>query len=141
MYKRQTYKASSKVPGRIDDMKVEQGDRVEKGQLLYTLSTPELEAKLRPVSYTHLDVYKRQIFAVPNRRARFLPSFGMPRGAGRGKNAQRCGGPFRSTRRRRAPQAPARTRRSASGSGRERTARRHGAAMTDANAKKRRTYA
>ena len=29
-----TYKASSKVPGRIDDMKVAQGDRVEKGQLL-----------------------------------------------------------------------------------------------------------
>jgi hypothetical protein len=65
----------------------------------------------------------------------------MPRGAGRGKNAQRYGGPFRSTQRRRAPQAPARTRRSASGGGRERTARRHGAAMTDANAKKRRTYA
>ena len=42
-----TYKASSKVPGRIDDMKVAQGDRVEKGQLLYTLSTPELDAKLR----------------------------------------------------------------------------------------------
>lgn len=42
-----TYKASSKVPGRIDDMKVEEGDRVEKGQLLYTLSTPELEAKLQ----------------------------------------------------------------------------------------------
>ena len=37
-----TYKASSKVPGRIDDMKVAQGDRVEKGQLLYTLSTPKL---------------------------------------------------------------------------------------------------
>ena len=29
-----TYKASSKVPGRIDDMKIAQGDRVEKGQLL-----------------------------------------------------------------------------------------------------------
>ena len=28
-------------------MKVSQGDRVEKGQLLYTLSTPELEAKLQ----------------------------------------------------------------------------------------------
>ncbi len=42
-----TYKASSKVPGRIVDMKVAQGDRVEKGQLLYTLSTPELEAKLQ----------------------------------------------------------------------------------------------
>lgn len=41
-----TYKASSKVPGRIDDMKVSQGDRVEKGQLLYTLD-PELEAKLQ----------------------------------------------------------------------------------------------
>lgn len=41
-----SYKASSKVPGRIDDMKVAQGERVEKGQLLYTLSTPELEAKL-----------------------------------------------------------------------------------------------
>lgn len=42
-----TYKASSKVPGRILDMKVEEGQRVEKGELLYTLSTPELDAKLR----------------------------------------------------------------------------------------------
>ncbi len=42
-----TYKASSKVPGRIDDMKVEEGEHVEKGQLLYTLSTPELDAKLQ----------------------------------------------------------------------------------------------
>ncbi|MDE5695506.1 MAG: biotin/lipoyl-binding protein, partial [Alistipes sp.] len=42
-----TYKASSKVPGRIDCMKVAQGDRVEKGELLYTLSTPELDAKLQ----------------------------------------------------------------------------------------------
>lgn len=41
-----TYKASSKIPGRIDDMKVAEGDRVEKGQLLYVLSTPELDAKL-----------------------------------------------------------------------------------------------
>lgn len=41
-----TYKASSKVPGRIDQMKVAQGDSVEKGQLLYVLSTPELDAKL-----------------------------------------------------------------------------------------------
>ena len=41
-----TYKASSKVPGRIDAMKVAEGDRVEKGQLLYVLSTPELGAKL-----------------------------------------------------------------------------------------------
>ena len=42
-----TYKASSKIAGRIVDMKVEEGDRVEKGQLLYTLSTPELDAKLQ----------------------------------------------------------------------------------------------
>lgn len=42
-----TYKASSKVPGRIDCMKVTQGQHVEQGQLLYTLSTPELDAKLQ----------------------------------------------------------------------------------------------
>ncbi len=42
-----TYKASSKVPGRIDCMKVVQGQRVEQGELLYTLSTPELDAKLQ----------------------------------------------------------------------------------------------
>lgn len=42
-----TYKASSKVPGRIDCMKVAQGQRVEQGELLYTLSTPELDAKLQ----------------------------------------------------------------------------------------------
>lgn len=42
-----TYKASSKVPGRIDDMKVREGQHVEKGELLYVLSTPELDAKLQ----------------------------------------------------------------------------------------------
>ncbi|HIW66511.1 MAG TPA: efflux RND transporter periplasmic adaptor subunit [Candidatus Alistipes intestinipullorum] len=41
-----TYKASSKVPGRIEAMKVEEGQQVSKGDLLYTLSTPELNAKL-----------------------------------------------------------------------------------------------
>ena len=41
-----TYKASSKVPGRIEEMKVREGERVEKGQLLYVLATPELDAKL-----------------------------------------------------------------------------------------------
>ncbi|MGN0007557.1 MAG: HlyD family secretion protein [Alistipes sp.] len=42
-----SYKASSKIAGRIDAMKVEEGESVEKGQLLYTLSTPELDAKLQ----------------------------------------------------------------------------------------------
>ncbi len=42
-----SYKASSKIAGRIDTMLVEQGDWVRKGQLLYVLSTPELDAKLR----------------------------------------------------------------------------------------------
>ena len=42
-----TYKASSKIAGRIEEMRVEQGDHVTKGQLLYVLSTPELDAKLR----------------------------------------------------------------------------------------------
>ncbi|MEG2771422.1 MAG: biotin/lipoyl-binding protein, partial [Alistipes sp.] len=41
-----TYKASSKVPGRIDKMLARQGQQVEKGELLYVLSTPELNAKL-----------------------------------------------------------------------------------------------
>ncbi|MDE6864647.1 MAG: efflux RND transporter periplasmic adaptor subunit [Alistipes sp.] len=41
-----TYRASSKIPGRIAAMHVAQGDRVERGQLLYTLTTPELNAKL-----------------------------------------------------------------------------------------------
>ncbi|MCM1302237.1 MAG: efflux RND transporter periplasmic adaptor subunit [Alistipes senegalensis] len=41
-----TYRASSKIPGRIAEMLIAQGDRVERGQLLYTLTTPELNAKL-----------------------------------------------------------------------------------------------
>lgn len=41
-----TYKASSKIAGRIDRMVVEEGRQVEKGELLYVLSTPELDAKL-----------------------------------------------------------------------------------------------
>lgn len=41
------YKASSKIAGRIETMYVKQGEKVEKGQLLYTLSTPEIDAKLR----------------------------------------------------------------------------------------------
>ncbi len=44
-----SYKASSKIPGRIKSMMVAEGDSVEKGQLLYTLSTPELDAKLQQV--------------------------------------------------------------------------------------------
>jgi len=42
-----TYKASSKIAGRIAEMKVEEGQHVEQGELLYVLSTPELDAKLR----------------------------------------------------------------------------------------------
>lgn len=42
-----TYKASSKIAGRIERMLVEQGQRVARGELLYVLSTPELDAKLR----------------------------------------------------------------------------------------------
>lgn len=42
-----TYKASSKVPGRILEMKVAEGQRVERGELLYTIATPELDAKLQ----------------------------------------------------------------------------------------------
>lgn len=41
-----SYHASSKVAGRIDQMFVREGDWVEKGDLLYVISTPELDAKL-----------------------------------------------------------------------------------------------
>ena len=45
-----TYRASSKLPGRIDSLFVAEGDWVERGELLYTISTPELDAKLRQVA-------------------------------------------------------------------------------------------
>lgn len=44
-----TYKAASKIAGRIDSMAVKQGDFVAKGAFLYRLSTPELDAKLEQV--------------------------------------------------------------------------------------------
>ena len=42
-----SYKASSKIAGRIEEMKVVQGQTVARGELLYVLSTPELNAKLQ----------------------------------------------------------------------------------------------
>jgi HlyD family secretion protein len=40
------YNISSKIPGRIDKILVRKGDQVHKEQLVYTLLSPELEAKL-----------------------------------------------------------------------------------------------
>ena len=40
-------KISSKLAGRIEQMNVQEGERVKKGQLLFVLSTPEAEAKLQ----------------------------------------------------------------------------------------------
>lgn len=45
-----SYRASSKLAGRIDSLFVAEGDMVSEGELLYTISTPELDAKLRQVS-------------------------------------------------------------------------------------------
>ena len=42
----QQYSISSKVPGRIDQVLVRKGDKVEKGELIFTLHSPEIEAKL-----------------------------------------------------------------------------------------------
>lgn len=42
----QQYNISSKIPGRIDEVKVRKGDVVEKGQLIFTILSPELDAKL-----------------------------------------------------------------------------------------------
>ncbi|MGO1296169.1 MAG: HlyD family secretion protein [Vibrio sp.] len=42
----QQYSISSKVGGRIDDVLVRKGDRVTKGEPIFTLHSPEIEAKL-----------------------------------------------------------------------------------------------
>lgn len=42
----QQYSVSSKVAGRLDQVLVKKGDTVKKGQLIFTLVSPELEAKL-----------------------------------------------------------------------------------------------
>ncbi|RJX72870.1 HlyD family efflux transporter periplasmic adaptor subunit [Vibrio sinensis] len=42
----QQYSISSKVAGRIDQVMVRKGDMVEKGQMIFTLHSPEIEAKL-----------------------------------------------------------------------------------------------
>ena len=42
----QQYNVSSKVPGRIEQVLVRKGDKVERGDLVFTLSSPELDAKL-----------------------------------------------------------------------------------------------
>ncbi len=42
----QQYSISSKVPGRIDQVLVRKGDIVTPGQLIFTLHSPEIEAKL-----------------------------------------------------------------------------------------------
>ncbi|MBR5133492.1 MAG: efflux RND transporter periplasmic adaptor subunit [Alistipes sp.] len=44
-----TYLVSSKIAGRIDSIFVAEGDWVERGELLYTISTPELDNKLKQV--------------------------------------------------------------------------------------------
>ncbi|QFI53907.1 HlyD family secretion protein [Aeromonas simiae] len=42
----QQYSVSSKVPGRIDEVLVHKGQQVKSGDLVFTLASPELEAKL-----------------------------------------------------------------------------------------------
>lgn len=42
----QQYSVSSKVPGRIADVRVEKGQQLKAGDLVFTLLTPELDAKL-----------------------------------------------------------------------------------------------
>ena len=42
----QQYSVASKIPGRISEVLVHRGDQVEVGQLVFTIDSPELEAKL-----------------------------------------------------------------------------------------------
>ena len=43
----QHYSISSKVPGRIEQVSVRKGDNVKKGQIIFTLLSPEKQAKLQ----------------------------------------------------------------------------------------------
>ena len=42
----QQYNISSKIPGRINEVLVRKGDVVDKGQLIFTILSPEIDAKL-----------------------------------------------------------------------------------------------
>ncbi len=43
----QTYNISSKLPGRISSIEVKKGDIVQKGDLIFTLASPEVKARLK----------------------------------------------------------------------------------------------
>ena len=42
----QTYNISSKLPGRISEVFVKKGDFIDVGDIVFTISSPEVEAKL-----------------------------------------------------------------------------------------------
>lgn len=64
-----TYKASSKVAGRIEEMKVVQGQAVQQGELLYVLATPELNAKLQQAQAVKSAAYAMDEKALSGARA------------------------------------------------------------------------
>lgn len=64
-----TYKASSKIAGRIEEMKVVQGQSVKQGELLYVLSTPELNAKLQQAQAARSAAYAMDEKALQGARA------------------------------------------------------------------------
>lgn len=46
-------KISSKIPGRIDSIAVKRGQQVAKGDLIFTINSPEIQAKLAQASAVH----------------------------------------------------------------------------------------
>lgn len=48
----QQFSVASKIPGRISEVLVRRGDQVEVGQLVFTIDSPELEAKLEQAKGT-----------------------------------------------------------------------------------------
>jgi len=42
----QEYKVASKVPGRIEEIAVKKGQKIEKGDFVFSISSPEIDAKL-----------------------------------------------------------------------------------------------
>ena len=43
----QSYNISSKIPGRIDEVFVKKGDKVDVGDIVFSITSPEIEAKLQ----------------------------------------------------------------------------------------------
>ena len=67
------YTVSSKVAGRIDEILVKKGDMVEKGQLVFTIHSPEIAAKLEQAKAGRLHILDEMAKTIQEPRADYKP--------------------------------------------------------------------